>query len=147
MAKPDNTQRNASILELAGRGKPPAEIARELGLSRGVVLGVLHRARRAEAKVSPSAETERPQDAAVETLKPDDAGEGGQSPSAPLKAGDRVRVRAGVRLPKYSGGDKGAVSHGPQTSADGSTYYLLVMDKDDPPESVIFKAGEIEPDL
>ncbi len=67
--------------------------------------------------------------------------------SDPLKVGGRVRVKPGVRLPKYSGGDKGAVSRGPQSSADGSTYYLVVMDKDDPPEAVIFKAGEIEPDV
>ena len=67
--------------------------------------------------------------------------------SDPLKVGERVRVKAGVRLPKYSGGDKGAVSRGPQSSADGSTYYLVVMDKDDPPEAVIFKAEEIEPDV
>jgi hypothetical protein len=67
--------------------------------------------------------------------------------SATLKVGDRVRVKAGVQIPKYPAGDKGTVSRGPQTSADGTMYYLLMMDKDDPAEVVIFKAEEIEPDV
>jgi hypothetical protein len=66
--------------------------------------------------------------------------------SQELKPGDRVRVKAGVQIPKYPAGDKGTVSRGPQTSADGSTYYLLRMDKDDPQEEVLFKAEEIEID-
>jgi predicted transcriptional regulator len=44
-SKPDNRERNARILELARQGKGQAEIARELGISRGVVNGVLRRAR------------------------------------------------------------------------------------------------------
>jgi hypothetical protein len=53
MLKPDNSERNARIIGLAGQGKGPAAIARELGLTPGVVLGVLHRAR----KVGPKAPT------------------------------------------------------------------------------------------
>lgn len=41
----DNTERNARIIDLARQGKAPAEIARELGVSRGVVSGVIRRAR------------------------------------------------------------------------------------------------------
>jgi hypothetical protein len=67
--------------------------------------------------------------------------------SDPLKVGDRARVKARRRIPHYPAGEKGTVSRGPQTSTNGTTYYLLVMDKDDPPEEVIFKADEIEPDV
>jgi hypothetical protein len=52
MPKPDNTERNARIVGLANQGKPPADIARKLGIRRGVVLGVLHRARKA-GKIAP----------------------------------------------------------------------------------------------
>ncbi len=41
----DNTERNARIIGLASQGKAPAEIARELEISRGVVSGVIRRAR------------------------------------------------------------------------------------------------------
>jgi len=41
----DNTERNARIVGLASQGKAPADIARELGISRGVVSGVIRRAR------------------------------------------------------------------------------------------------------
>jgi DNA-binding transcriptional regulator LsrR (DeoR family) len=44
-SKPDNTDRNARILELARQGKGQAEIAHELGMSRGVISGVIRRAR------------------------------------------------------------------------------------------------------
>ena len=67
--------------------------------------------------------------------------------SGSLKVGDRVRVKAGTQIPSYTVGDKGIVSRGPQTSASGTTYYLLRMDKNDPQEEVIFKAEEIEPDV
>jgi hypothetical protein len=67
--------------------------------------------------------------------------------SGELKVGDRVRVTAGVQMPKCPAGAKGTVSRGPQTSADGTTYYLLMMDKDEPAKTVLFKADEIEPDV
>jgi ACR3 family arsenite efflux pump ArsB len=54
MAVSDNRERNARIIELADHGKGPAAIARELGLTPGVVLCVLHRAR----KVGPKAPTQ-----------------------------------------------------------------------------------------
>jgi hypothetical protein len=64
-----------------------------------------------------------------------------------LKPGDRVRVKAGVQIPHYPAGEKGTVARGPQTSADGTTYYLLVMDKDAAAKTVLFKTDEIEPDV
>ena len=67
--------------------------------------------------------------------------------SGALKAGDRVRVKAGVQIPHYPAGEKGTVSRGPQTSADGTTYYLLLMDSDDAGMEVIFEADEIESDV
>jgi hypothetical protein len=51
------------------------------------------------------------------------------------------------RYPSIPLAEKGTVSRGPQKSADGTMYYLLMMDKDDPAEVVIFKAEEIEPDV
>jgi hypothetical protein len=63
-----------------------------------------------------------------------------------LKPGDRVRVKAGVQIPHYPAGEKGTVVRGPQTSADGTTYYLLTMDRDTPAKTVLFKADEIELD-
>ena len=59
----------------------------------------------------------------------------------------RVRVKAGTRIPRYPAGERGTVNLGPKTSASGATYYLLVMDKDDPSDTVLFKAEEIEPDV
>jgi DNA-binding CsgD family transcriptional regulator len=47
MPRPDNTERNARIIELARQGKGPIAIAREWRLSPGIVLGVVHRARKA----------------------------------------------------------------------------------------------------
>jgi hypothetical protein len=47
MPKPDNTERNARIIELSKQGKQPTDIARALRIGRGIVSGVLHRARRA----------------------------------------------------------------------------------------------------
>jgi hypothetical protein len=63
-----------------------------------------------------------------------------------LKVGDGVRVKPGTRIAKYPAGGRGTVSRGPKASASGSTYYLLVMDKDDPSDTVLVKAEDIEPD-
>jgi transposase len=71
MAKPDNRERNARIIAMASQGKGPAEIARALGLSPGVVLGVLHRARQAGRKAAPSVEHKRSQEVAADKPKPD----------------------------------------------------------------------------
>jgi hypothetical protein len=64
-----------------------------------------------------------------------------------LKPGVRVRVKSGVQIPHYPAGEKGTVARGPQTSADGTTYYLLLMDRDAHSKTVLFKADEIEPDV
>ena len=53
--KPDNSERNARIVDLARQGKAPAEIARELGLGRGIVNGVVHRGATTEALPGPNA--------------------------------------------------------------------------------------------
>jgi hypothetical protein len=62
----------------------------------------------------------------------------------PLKIGDRVRIQAGRRLPRYQVGDRGTVWRGPTTTADGTTYYLLTMDKDHG-LNAIFTTKEVEP--
>ena len=67
--------------------------------------------------------------------------------SGAWKVGDRVRVKAGRRIPKYPAGEKSTVSRGPQTSASGTTYYLVTMDKDASARTAIFQADEIELDV
>ena len=62
-----------------------------------------------------------------------------------LKIGDRVRIKVGRRIPRYQCGDKGTVCRGPMTSAAGTTYYLLRMDRDHGLDA-IFTTNEIEPD-
>jgi hypothetical protein len=61
----------------------------------------------------------------------------------PLKIGDRVRIKAGKRIPRYRAGDRGTVWHGPTTAADGTTYYLLTMDRDHG-FNAIFTTNEVE---
>ena len=61
----------------------------------------------------------------------------------PLKIGDRVRIKSGRRLPRYQAGDRGTVWHGPTTTADGKTYYLLTMDRDHG-LNAIFTTNEVE---
>lgn len=72
-SKPDNSGRNTRILELARQGKAQAEIARELGISRGVVGGVVRRAR--DAGALPSTEPAQATEHRPETL-PQAAGQG-----------------------------------------------------------------------
>jgi hypothetical protein len=64
----------------------------------------------------------------------------------PLKIGDRVRIKAGRRIPRYQSRDRGTVWRGPVTSADGTAYYLLTMDRDGG-RNAIFTTNEIEPDV
>jgi hypothetical protein len=64
----------------------------------------------------------------------------------PLKIGDRVRIKAGRRIPCYQSGDRGTVWRGPVTSAAGTAYYLLTMDRDGG-RNAIFTTNEIEPDV
>ena len=61
----------------------------------------------------------------------------------PLKIGDRVRIKAGRRIPRYQFGDRGTVWRGPMTTADGTTYYLLTMDRDGGRDA-IFTTNEVE---
>jgi hypothetical protein len=61
-----------------------------------------------------------------------------------LKIGDRVRIKAGRRIPRYQAGDRGTVWRGPTTSAYGTTYYLLTMDRDQG-RNAIFTTKEVEP--
>jgi transposase len=72
--KPDNSERNARIVDLSRQGKAPAEIARELGLGRGIVNGVVRRARDAGAlsRTEPPVPTEHRQEPASEGRLPDD---------------------------------------------------------------------------
>lgn len=72
--KPDNSERNARIVDLARQGKAPAEIARELGLGRGIVNGVVRRARDAGAltRTERPATTEHRPVAVPETRLPED---------------------------------------------------------------------------
>jgi hypothetical protein len=63
-----------------------------------------------------------------------------------LKIGDRVRIKAGRRIPRYPVGSKGTVWRGPTISARGTTYYLLTMDTDTD-RTVIFTTNEVEPDV
>jgi transposase len=72
--KPDNSERNTRIVDLARQGKAPAEIARELGLGRGIVNGVVRRARDAGAlpRTERPATTEHKQEAVAEARLPDE---------------------------------------------------------------------------
>jgi hypothetical protein len=62
-----------------------------------------------------------------------------------LKFGDRVRVKAGTGITRYSAGEKGTVIEGPHPLGAGRGYYLVEMDQDQPPVLFILAAEEIEP--
>lgn len=47
---PDNSKRNAEIVDLRRRDWMPAEIARHLGVSKNIVIGVLFRAGMTDAR-------------------------------------------------------------------------------------------------
>jgi hypothetical protein len=64
-----------------------------------------------------------------------------------LKAGDRVRVKARTRIPKYPAGEKGTVAKGPHQLGDGRRYYFVEMDQDQPRLPVVFTESEIEADV
>jgi hypothetical protein len=63
-----------------------------------------------------------------------------------LRKGDCVRVTRHNRMPHYEPGDKGMVAEGPNTLGGDRLYYLVMMDKDEPPRVVIFTEDEIERD-
>jgi hypothetical protein len=64
-----------------------------------------------------------------------------------LKVGDRVRVRAGTRIPQYPAGGKGTVAEGPFRFGAGRRYYLVAMDSDWTRQPVVYSEWEIEPDV
>ena len=65
-----------------------------------------------------------------------------------LKAGDRVRVKAGCRVPGDQAGDRGTVLRAAAvTNPNGTRYYVVAMDKDDGSTTFIFAEDEIEPDV
>ena len=64
-----------------------------------------------------------------------------------LRVGDRMRMSVRSRVEDYPPKAKGVVRGGPKDSArSGVVYYLVAMDKDDPGQTTIFNADEIEPD-
>ena len=68
-------------------------------------------------------------------------------PTSPeLQKGEWVRVTPVNRMPRYQPGDKGMIVMGPNGLGGTQLYYLVMMDKDDPPGVVIFAEDEIELD-
>ena len=63
-----------------------------------------------------------------------------------LRRGQRVRITPQNRMPRYKTGDEGMIAEGPHALGERDGYYLVVMDKDDPPRLVIFTEDEIAPD-
>jgi hypothetical protein len=63
-----------------------------------------------------------------------------------LKAGDRLRVTARIRVPGYQPGDKGTIVSGPHLLPSGSRYYIARMDQDHPDKRVILADEEVEAD-
>jgi hypothetical protein len=66
--------------------------------------------------------------------------------SGELKAGDRLRVTARIRVPGYRPGDKGTVVSGPHLRPSGARYYIARMDKDHPDTRVLLADDEVEAD-
>ena len=63
-----------------------------------------------------------------------------------FKRGYRVRITRYNRMPRYQPGDQGEIIQGPHALGGRDGYYLVVMDKDDPPRLLILMEDEIEPD-
>lgn len=72
--KPDNSERNARIVEMRKAGNFPREIAKALGVSRNVVIGVTNRAGLSDPNVDRSAAMEASvrDGSGVAKLSPDD---------------------------------------------------------------------------
>jgi hypothetical protein len=64
-----------------------------------------------------------------------------------LKFGDRVQVKAGTGITRYSAGEKGTVIEGPHQLGARRGYYLVEMDQDQPPVLFILAEEEIELDV
>jgi hypothetical protein len=67
-------------------------------------------------------------------------------PGHALGKGDWVRLTHHNRLLRYQSGDRGQIIDGPHSLGGRDGYYLVVMDRDDPPRLLIFMADEIERD-
>ncbi len=63
-----------------------------------------------------------------------------------LRRGDRVRVTNASSRPGYWPGEKGIVLWGPNEGG-GVTYYVVCMDHDPHHRPLVFKSGEVEPDV
>jgi len=63
-----------------------------------------------------------------------------------IRKGDCVRLTRQNRLLRYHPGDRGQILEGPHSLGGRGGYYLVVMDRDDPPRLLIFLADEIERD-
>lgn len=61
-----------------------------------------------------------------------------------LARGDFVRLTPQNRMPRYEPGDRGMITQGPNTLGGVQRYYLVMMERDDPPRIVIFTEDEIE---
>jgi hypothetical protein len=66
--------------------------------------------------------------------------------SGELKAGDRLRVTARVRVPGYRTDDRGTVVSGPHLRPSGVRYYIARMDRDPADKRVILAEDEVEAD-
>jgi hypothetical protein len=65
-----------------------------------------------------------------------------------LKAGDRIRLSTSNRLRGYQPGDPGVVVRELVAGLNGTRYYLVKMDQDDPGKlGVVFTDDEIDFDL
>jgi hypothetical protein len=65
-----------------------------------------------------------------------------------LKPGDRVRLTVVQRMRGYQPGDKGMVLRELAAGSNGTLYFLVKMDKDDPSKTGgVFTDDEIEPDV
>ncbi len=65
--------------------------------------------------------------------------------SGALNKGDRVRISRHNRLLHYQPGDTGTVWDKSHIVSGQTHYYSVVMDKDDPPQPILFTEDEIEP--
>lgn len=63
-----------------------------------------------------------------------------------IRKGECVRLTRQNRLLRYQPGDRGMIIDGPHSLGGRGGYYLVVMDRDDPPRLLIFMSDEIERD-
>lgn len=61
-----------------------------------------------------------------------------------LNKGKRVRISRQNRLPYYQPGDTGTIEDIWNAAGGQNRYYLVLMDRDDPPRPILFAEDEIE---